>query len=382
MILKLWLSGIGVLAVGAVRVWPEPAFLDSGPNAQWVSRTRAFEVVLHCEQNGSSRTDVLETNGVRDSVSTSFSGWLQLHLNTDEAEHDLSEAEILRLAVSRSIQAIRKTKYIPWKTHSRYSNFEPSPLASDNATAMLNQVQIHQIACPSTSELDANAFLTGDESYELTVDQGIVTVNSWSTLGSLRALQTFEQLFYASANSPDVYTTNTPLHIVDKPKWPHRGLLLDIARNVFSQQDILRTIDAMASTKLNRLHIHATDSQSWPIEVCALPKLASKGAYHMTQVWSADDLWRVQRYGIARGVSVFLEIDMPGHTASVAHAYPDLIAAFNESDWSTFAAEPLSGQFKLNSPAVYGFLQKVFVSSFSFSFSGFCRKCGVDGGPM
>jgi hexosaminidase len=70
-------------------------------------------------------------------------------------------------------------------------------------------------------------------------------------------------------------------------------------------------------------------------------------------------LWDVQLYGMMRGVSVFVEIDLPGHTASIAHAFPDLIAAFQRDDWQIYAAEPPSGQLKLNSSLVYDFLDNL-----------------------
>lgn len=116
----------------------------------------------------------------------------------------------------------------------------------------------------------------------------------------------------------------------------------------------------MATTKLNRLHLHATDSQAWPLEIPSLPDLARKGAYQPHLVWSRRDLEHVQAYGDSHGIMVYIEIDMPGHTASIAQAYPELIAAYNELDWSTFAAEPQSGQLKLNSTAVYHFLDSLF----------------------
>ena len=89
----------------------------------------------------------------------------------------------------------------------------------------------------------------------------------------------------------------------------------------------MRTIDGLSMNKMNRLHIHATDAQSWPLEVPALPELSAKGAYHESQVWSVSDLAEVQKYGQDRGVEVFLEIDMPGHTGAIHHAYPNLVAA-------------------------------------------------------
>ncbi len=122
----------------------------------------------------------------------------------------------------------------------------------------------------------------------------------------------------------------------------------------------MRTIDALAWNKFNRLHLHATDSQSWPFDVPALPELAQKGAYMKGLSYSPGDVKDIQEYGAYRGVEVYVEFDMPGHTASIEFAYPDLIAGFNiQPNWGTYANEPPSGQLKLNSPAVYSFLDKL-----------------------
>lgn len=172
--------------------------------------------------------------------------------------------------------------------------------------------------------------------------------------------ETFKQLFYTHKATGRVYSPHIPVLIRDEPRWKYRGLSLGIARNPFSVEDVTRTIRAMASVKLNKLHLHATDSQAWPLDIPSLPDLATKGAYQPNLVWSATDLRRVQNYGISKGVEVILELDMPGHTASIAHAYPDLIAGFNQLDWSTFALEPLSGQLKLNSSRVDDFLDTLF----------------------
>ena len=67
----------------------------------------------------------------------------------------------------------------------------------------------------------------------------------------------------------------------------------------------------------------------------------------------------MQRYGVYRGVEVYIEIDMPGHTGSIVHSYPDLITAYNQRPWDKYAQEPPSGQLKLNSPEVSAFLTKL-----------------------
>src|SRR5690606_35928836 len=97
----------------------------------------------------------------------------------------------------------------------------------------------------------------------------------------LRALQTLSQLFYAhSGVEVDAYTPSAPVSIKDSLVFEHRGLNLNISRNRISPEDVKRTLDAMGFNKFNRLHLHASDSQSWPIEIPALPDLALKGAYH------------------------------------------------------------------------------------------------------
>ena len=66
--------------------------------------------------------------------------------------------------------------------------------------------------------------------------------------------------------------------LVDAPRFAHRGLMLDVARNFVGKDVLLRTIDAMAAYKMNRLHLHLTDDEGWRIDVPALPELTAIGA--------------------------------------------------------------------------------------------------------
>ena len=195
-----------------------------------------------------------------------------------------------------------------------------------------------------------------------------------SLQGGIRAFDTLAQLFYThSAVENGVYTTSAPVTIRDAPRFEHRGLNLDISRNWIAPQDVLHTIEAMGFNKFNKLHLHATDAQSWPLEIPALPDLSRKGAYREDQVWTPKDLENVQRQGLYHGVEVYLEVDLPGHTASIYHSYPDLVAAYNEP-WEQYAQEPPSGQMKLNHPEVPPFLSSLFrdllprISPFSSKF--------------
>ena len=247
-------------------------------------------------------------------------------------------------------------KFIPWKFHPRNSIFEPS----ENTTkSYITKVVLLQNASDPVNIFKA---LDGelDESYSLafTVDSQ-ATITSSTTIGILRALETLVQLFYQHSGG-GIYTTSAPVYIEDAPKFAHRGLNLDVSRSYYAPSDIMRTIDALAWNKFNHIHLHATDSQSWPLEIPALPELARNGAYQKGLSYSPDVLAGIQEYGAYRGVQVSIEIDMPGHTSSIGLAYPDLIAAFNvQPDWNTYSAEPPTGQLKLNSSSVYKFLDSL-----------------------
>jgi hexosaminidase len=200
-----------------------------------------------------------------------------------------------------------------------------------------------------------------DESYSLDVTaSGDVTITGASSFGIAHGLTTFTQLFYQTY-AGSVYTTLAPVSITDAPLFPHRGMNMDLSRNWFAMSDIERMIDALAYNKFNRMHLHITDSQSWPLQIPSLPDLAAKGAYRSDLTYSPAQIQQIQYYGFLQGVSVYLEIDSPGHSASIAYAYPDLIASFNiQPDWDDYAAEPPSGTLKLNSSAVYDFMNTLY----------------------
>ena len=263
-----------------------------------------------------------------------------------------STTVLLQSAVDRLKGRLLKNSFVPRKFHPRKSRFEPSPEDTKHFVRHITIVERSNI------KLDDKCYATSAEAYKISISpNGYVEIEITSSHGGLHALETLGQLFYShSSYHTALYTPYAPLTISDCPAFEHRGLNLDISRNFIPPADILRTIEAMALNKFNRLHLHAADAQSWPLEVPALPMLAVEGAYHPDQIWTVDDLRNVQRHGHFHGIEVYLEIDLPGHTSAIAHAYPNLTTAAHEPNWSSYAVEPPSGQLKLNSTDVYSFL--------------------------
>ena len=328
--LLIWVLSLATFGALASRspIWPQPSHIHLGNETLWFDFPLSFSVDLFCDGHEYSAwsipapgSQITLLSRLKQSVLRSLATvqhvlepYFPQYVDTStSSSHDLSEEKILRFAVGRTLLEMSQESFVPWKFHQRHSQFEPE---STDADSPFKSLSISQRYCPPKS-FRPDIFFDGDESYELLIERSVASVRTNSTLGTVRALQSLRQLFYAHS-SGGVYTPFQPVHILDLPKWSHRGLSLDIARNAILPEHVIKTIDGMAASKLSRLHLHATDSQSWPIDIPSLPDLAKKGAYQPELVWSSDDLAAVQWYGVQQGVMVFLELDMPGHTQTLS----------------------------------------------------------------
>ena len=96
-----------------------------------------------------------------------------------------------------------------------------------------------------------------DESYTLDVSEDGIVIKAITDLGAIRALETLLQLQTYSADNyyfPFV-------SITDAPRFPWRGLMIDVSRHFQPVHVIKRNLDAMAAVKLNLFHWHLSDDQ-------------------------------------------------------------------------------------------------------------------------
>ncbi|MCJ1483070.1 N-acetyl-glucosamine-6-phosphate deacetylase [Schaereria dolodes] len=336
---------IGLFCVSVAAIWPAPLEYQHGSNVLWLSP----DVHTIYKLQNDLKEDWF-TATLRQLFKPAAQ---QASLSINDSAIPSSE-EILKATIERMKNNVFSSNFVPWKFNPRNSDFEP---VVDDSRKFINYILIEENM--NLKRYQAMGKDVSDESYTLRINtDGAVIINIIDPVGGIRALDSLAQLFYRhSAPDAGVYTPLAPAIIRDSPAFAHRGLNLDISRNYISPTHVLRTIDAMSFNKLNHLHLHASDAQSWPLEIPALPLLARNGAYHRSLTWTVADLHHLQTYALYRGVSVYLEIDLPGHTASIASAYPSLITALNEQpSWQTFSAEPPSGELLLNSTSVTTFL--------------------------
>jgi len=92
--------------------------------------------------------------------------------------------------------------------------------------------------------------LGDDESYTLDATPEGAHLSATTVTGALRGMETFLQLI---APGPDGFAVPS-IHIEDRPRFPWRGLMMDVARHWMPVEVVLRNLDAMAAVKLNVFH--------------------------------------------------------------------------------------------------------------------------------
>jgi hexosaminidase len=160
--------------------------------------------------------------------------------------------------------------------------------------------------------------VTEDESYSLNVTTDRATLTAPNPLGVMHGLETLLQLV-------DVTPAGFAVPVVsidDHPRFPWRGMLIDVSRHFMPLDTIRRNLDGMAAVKMNVLHWHLSDDQGFRVESKVYPKLQQDGSDG--KFYTQDQIRGIIEYARDRGIRVVPEFDIPGHTSSILTAYPKL----------------------------------------------------------
>jgi hexosaminidase len=157
-----------------------------------------------------------------------------------------------------------------------------------------------------------------NEAYTLDITPEQARLRADTVTGILRGLETWSQLLASDARGWFVPAAA----IRDVPRFPWRGLLIDVSRHWQPIDVIKRQIDGMALVKLNVLHLHLTDDQGFRIESRTHPRLHQLGSDG--QFFTHNDIRELLAYAAARGIRIVPEFDMPGHVTSWLVGHPEL----------------------------------------------------------
>ncbi|XP_022743306.1 beta-hexosaminidase 3-like [Durio zibethinus] len=236
-------------------------------------------------------------------------GHSHLYLSNDFEHSTNYDSGLLKDAFNRMLAVIRLDHII----EANFSALHLSPLLRG----------LHIVISSSNHQLQYGI----DESYKLTVpspeNPGYAHLEAQTVYGALHGLQTFSQLCHFNFTSRVLEVHMSPWTIIDQPRFSYRGLLIDTSRHYLPLPIVKKVIDSMSYAKLNVLHWHIVDSQSFPLEIPSYPKLWD-GAYSPSERYTVADAAEVVSYAQQRGINVLAEIDVPGHARSWGTGYPSL----------------------------------------------------------
>jgi hexosaminidase len=177
----------------------------------------------------------------------------------------------------------------------------------------------------------------GREGYRLTVTKKFVEITGSAAAGVFYGVQSFYQLLPVEVEKnvlvPGIAWSVPCVTIEDRPRFPWRGMHLDVGRHFFSKDSVEQYIDLLAMYKMNTFHWHLTEDQGWRIEIKKYPRLTTVGAWRQETMndctphggfYTQDDIREIVEYASERFITIVPEIEMPGHCLAALAAYPEL----------------------------------------------------------
>jgi hexosaminidase len=211
--------------------------------------------------------------------------------------------------------------------------------------------------------------LQGDpdgEGYQLITTTSGVTLEAPTPHGLYNGVQTIRQLLPAWINSSSVQPrpwTLPVVQITDYPRYPYRGLMLDIARHYESPSAVEQLIEQAAAYKINTLHLHLSDDQGFRIVINGFPNLTTIGGQGSVGTggrtmdpggyWTQSDYQAVVADAAAHFMTVVPEVDSPGHNNAI------IMSEYNDTTNPLLNGHPQDINCSANNPPVWDYTQDV-----------------------
>lgn len=248
----------------------------------------------------------------------------------------------------------------------------PEPFEMTQSDGMFKVSQAMLVGAGSASNkvnfrVDPNATDIPDEGYQLEIDEAGVRLVAKTETG----------LFYGKQTLLQLLTPNglPYVKINDRPRFPYRGLHLDVSRHFFDKEEVKKLMNVMSYYKLNTLHLHLTDAGGWRLQIDKYPKLTQEGAFRTQSDWrewwdngkdrqylkegtegayggyyTKDDIRDMLAYAAEKHITIIPEIEFPAHSDEVFVAYPELCCA---------GKSHTSGDFCIGNPKTFEFMENV-----------------------
>jgi hexosaminidase len=272
------------------------------------------------------------------------------------------------------LDAMNKNFLIEIKQLVKSPSSSAKKVGSSEKNKFLDAIRVETIISDLNTSIPSTE---NDESYSLSIlppssSTGTLTVSitAKTIFGYRHALETLAQLCFWD-DIWAVWGLNNNVQIEnDKPTFPYRGIMVDVSRNFISMSKLKETIRGLGYNKMNVLHLHLSDTASFPVSIPSQPNVTNYGAYDYDKIFSIADMEELVSFAASYGVMILPEIDAPAHMSAGWQWGPsanlgNLIvcddAYGNEgTQWNTDAYEPPSGQLNLANENSYRILNDIY----------------------
>ena len=212
------------------------------------------------------------------------------------------------------------------------------------AITIIDRTNKDDISGKMVIALNQDAAELGKEGYKLEVNRKKISLEAASPAGLFYGVQSLLQLLPTKVMDQEAGSLAVPcVKITDVPRFPYRGMHLDVGRHFFPISFIKKYIDLLALHKFNTFHWHLTEDQGWRIEIKKYPKLTEIGSVRKESLvghyrdqphqfdgtpyggfYTQEEVKEIVAYAQSRYVTIIPEIEMPGHSRGALAAYPEL----------------------------------------------------------
>jgi len=139
--------------------------------------------------------------------------------------------------------------------------------------------------------------------------------------------------------------------VSDRPDCGFRSLMIDLARQWHTFEEVLVYVDLCWLFKIKFLHLHFIDTQSYTLPSEVFPRISTPNRHY-----SREQIAQLRAYARSRSVEIIPEFEVPGHAAAMISAYPDL---FGNTPVDPAAAPECDNVLCIGKPGVVDNIRKI-----------------------
>ncbi len=211
-------------------------------------------------------------------------------------------------------------------------------ISTENTNSKSIQLQLGNV------EVNGNT----EEAYRLQIAENGIVITGSDAAGVFYGIQSLRSMIPVQVyqNTPDSFSLPY-VTVEDAPRFPFRGLHVDVSRNFQTKETILKTLDIMSFYKLNKFLFYTTEDEGWRIEIEGLPELTEVGAQrqhtsgmeetalhpaygsgpvaygegtHGSGYYTREDVIEILKYADDRHIKVIPVLNFPGHARAAIKA--------------------------------------------------------------